>query len=40
MGSTDYDARTASASESSVRLQQETNRYLRKMSSQALSYGG
>lgn len=40
MGNTDYDARTASATESSVRLQQETNRYLRKMSSQALSYGG
>lgn len=37
----DYDSRTANASESSVRLQQETNRYLRKMySSMDMSYGG
>ena len=36
----DFDQRTANASESTVRLQQETNRYLRKMSAQALTYGG
>ncbi|MGN0880120.1 MAG: phage tail tape measure protein [Oligosphaeraceae bacterium] len=39
-GNSDFDQRTANASESSVRLQQETNRYLRKMSAQALTYGG
>ncbi|HOQ61752.1 MAG TPA: phage tail tape measure protein, partial [Vicinamibacterales bacterium] len=39
-GDSDYDQRTASASESSVRLQQETNRYLKKMSAQTLTYGG
>ena len=37
---TDFDQRTANASETSVRLQQETNRYLKKMSAQALTYGG
>lgn len=36
----DYDSRTAAATENSVKLQQETNRYLRKMSSATLSYGG
>ena len=39
-GRDDYGARTASASESTVRLQQETNRYLKKMSAQTLTYGG
>ena len=39
-GTSDYDERTASASENSVRLQAETNRYLKKMSSQTLAYGG
>ncbi len=39
-GDKDYDSRTASASEASVRLQQETNRYLKRMSAQALTYGG
>lgn len=39
-GRNDYDERTASATENSVRLQAETNRYLKKMSSQTLAYGG
>ena len=39
-GSNDFDQRTANASESTVRLQQETNRYLKKMSAQTLTYGG
>ena len=39
-GKDDYGARTASASESTVRLQQETNKYLKKMSAQTLTYGG
>ena len=39
-GDNDFDQRTANASENTVRLQQETNRYLRKMSAQTLAYGG
>ena len=39
-GNTDFEQRTANASENTVRLQQETNRYLKKMSSQTLTYGG
>jgi len=39
-GDNDFDQRTANASESTVRLQQETNRYLKKMSTQTLAYGG
>jgi hypothetical protein len=34
------EERTANAAETSVRLQQETNRQLRKMSGNTLSYGG
>jgi TP901 family phage tail tape measure protein len=34
------EERTANAAETSVRLQQETNRQLRKMSEQTLAYGG
>ncbi len=40
LGDSDYEARTANASETSVRLQQETNRYLKKMASETLTYGG
>ncbi len=44
LGTNDCDRRTASASENSVRLQQETNRYLKKIYSRqetsGLSYGG
>jgi len=36
----DADERTASATENTVRLQRETNKYLRKISTQTLSYGG
>ena len=39
-GNTDFEQRTANASENTVRLQQETNRYLKKMSTQTLTYGG
>ena len=39
-GDNDFDQRTANASVSTVRLQQETNRYLKKMSTQTLTYGG
>ena len=40
LGDSDYEARTANASETSVRLQQETNRYLKRMASETLTYGG
>ena len=40
LGDSDYEARTANASETSVRLQQETNRYLKRMVSETLTYGG
>ena len=40
LGDGDCDSRTAAASEASVRLQQETNRYLKKMASETLTYGG
>ena len=36
----DAEERTASATENSVKLQRETNKFLRRISTQTLSYGG